>query len=507
MVRPLIRSLAFLSNWVAWVIRQPSMLLTMIIGPFVILGLFALSNATQSPRAEVVVVRPPGGGESEQIPTETLSGYFDVTAETEDGQWAREQLRLREVDAVLVLPPDARTQIAQGRQAQIEVQTNEIDPITLAFLKADLRSQIAELNKALQQRNVEAAKEDASDVERRLEASALRLNTVERDADNADATRAEVQRLDQDLSPALDRVPLLSATARAASVILPRGDADPIVEEVSQAERTAAGAKLTLEALKAEANAPQPNPERIRELSRSLRGQLGQLRAQVGAVQRVPTTTIVQPFEGKLEQIAPIQPTIVTYYAPAALALLLQHFAVTLAALSMVRARILGMVEFWRIAPIRASEIIAGNYLSYGILSMVAWAALTVAVVYVLGVPVLGSLAQLVGAAALLILASLGIGFVISLLASNEQQAAQLAMLVLLGSVFLSGFVRPLESVDYPVRYVSYLLPATFGIQLFQDIMLRGLAAEYWYLPALGVLALLGLAFSVFLFRRELRPA
>lgn len=137
---------------------------------------------------------------------------------------------------------------------------------------------------------------------------------------------------------------------------------------------------------------------------------------------------------------------------------------------------------------------------------MIAWAVLTVAIVYVIGVPVLGPTAYLVAAAAALILASLGVGFVISLLASNEQQAAQLAMLVLLGSVFLGGFVRPLEAIDFPVRLASYMLPATFGIQLFQDIMLRGLRGEAWHYLALGLLGIVGLYLSLLLFRRELRP-
>ena len=265
-------------------------------------------------------------------------------------------------------------------------------------------------------------------------------------------------------------------------------------------------AKTTLAALRAETESPAPNPARMRELSGQLRGQVNSLKGHMDAVRNVPTTAIVAPFEGQVQQIAPYQPTLITYFAPAALALLLQHFAVTLASLSMVRARLLGMVEFWRIAPVNAGEVVAGNYFSYGLLAFLTWGVLTLAVVYVIGVPVLANPWLLVGAALLLILASLGIGFIISLLAGNEQQAAQLAMLVLLASVFLSGFVRPLDAIQMPVRLASYLLPASFGIELFQDLMLRGAVAHAWYFAALGALTLAGLAFTLLLFRRELRP-
>ncbi|MCL4465812.1 MAG: hypothetical protein M1389_07285 [Chloroflexi bacterium] len=90
MLKPVVKALAFMSNWTAWVIRQPSMLLTMIVGPFIILALFAFSNAAQGVRANVV-------------------------ADTQDAAWARQQLRERKVDAVLVLPPDPRQALAQGK--------------------------------------------------------------------------------------------------------------------------------------------------------------------------------------------------------------------------------------------------------------------------------------------------------------------------------------------------------------------------------------------------------
>ncbi len=504
MLKPLIRSSAFLSNWVAWVARQPAMLLTMILGPFLILGLFALSNAARGMPANVIVVQ--SGPPDTQIPTQTLARYFTVRAETNDVDWARSQLRAHKVDAVVLLPSNPRASLARGEQALVTVETNEIDPIALSFLRADLRGQIAELNGEAQRGSIEQTKADAREVDRRLASSQARLERINREADDPLAVRQDVRELDAELSPALDGVPLLAAATRAAALLLPADEGAPISAAAGAAERTALAARATLAALRAEAESPQPSPARLRDLSSTLSRQIAELQPQAAAVQQVPTGILVQPFTGEVKQVSEYQPTLIGYYAPAALALLLQHFAVTLAALSMVRARLLGMVEFWRIAPIRSGEIMAGNYLSYAALSLLAWAALTAAVVYALEVPILGSPLHLAGAAVLLILASLGIGFVISLLAVNEQLAAQLAMLVLLGSIFLSGFVRPLASIEFPVRLVSFLLPATFAIQAFQDVMLRGLAIELQQLLALAALSLLGLIIALYLFRRELRP-
>jgi ABC-2 type transport system permease protein len=94
------------------------------------------------------------------------------------------------------------------------------------------------------------------------------------------------------------------------------------------------------------------------------------------------------------------------------------------------------------------------------------------------------------GLLALLILASLGIGLLISILSKSETQAVQLSMLMLLLSIFFGGFFLPLENFWEPIRAVSYLLPLTPGILGLQDIMLRGIAPQLWIWLLLGGSAL-----------------
>ena len=61
----------------------------------------------------------------------------------------------------------------------------------------------------------------------------------------------------------------------------------------------------------------------------------------------------------------PISPSFTSFYAPGVLVLLLQHIAITLAALSMVRERLLGTIELFRVSPVRPGEIIAGKYIGF----------------------------------------------------------------------------------------------------------------------------------------------
>ena len=97
----------------------------------------------------------------------------------------------------------------------------------------------------------------------------------------------------------------------------------------------------------------------------------------------------------------------------------------------------------------------------------------------------LGDPVALAGAIALVLLASLGIGLLIAVISDSERQAVQLSLLLLLASVFFSGFVLAISEFSEPVRALAYLLPVTHGIRLMQDIMLRGGTTQTWRFAAL----------------------
>ena len=77
-------------------------------------------------------------------------------------------------------------------------------------------------------------------------------------------------------------------------------------------------------------------------------------------------------------------------------------------------------------------------------------------------------------AVVILIFTSLALGFLISLISQTDTQAVQYSMLLLLASIFFSGFFLDLRLMWEPVRVVAWSIPATYGIRLLQDIMLRG---------------------------------
>ena len=209
---------------------------------------------------------------------------------------------------------------------------------------------------------------------------------------------------------------------------------------------------------------------------------------------RIPPEVIAAPTRAEVVNIAPEVPDVVGYFAPAVLALILQHMAVTLIALSVVRDRLSGTMELFRVSPVSAWEVVAGKILGFGVLCAAIAVLSLVLLIVGLNVPMLGSVAALAGVVALLILASLGLGLLISIVSDSERQAVQLSLLVLLASVFFSGFVLPISEFNTPVRVAAYLIPVTNGIDLIQDVMLRGTIRDpwqAWLLAAIGLVLLL----------------
>jgi ABC-2 type transport system permease protein len=216
---------------------------------------------------------------------------------------------------------------------------------------------------------------------------------------------------------------------------------------------------------------------------------------------------VVQPFESDTENVVSNSITPSDYFTPSSIALLLQHLALTFAALSIVRDRRTGLFELMRVGPLSSIEIIVGKTIAYLLVGCVVGAALLAASALALGVPLAGSLGYLAAVVVGVLLSSLALGMLFAILSQSESQAVQYAMLALLAGLFFSGFILPIEGLSYPIKAISYLLPVTYGISGLQDIMLRGREPSTTMLVGLGALVLGYGLLAVIGLRRRLRTS
>jgi ABC-2 type transport system permease protein len=317
----------------------------------------------------------------------------------------------------------------------------------------------------------------------------------------------------QELAPGLDIIDLVSDAEAAEAELRNRSVDIVVVAPTGLGDRFRAGEQSTIEVRVntadpvAEANAGVLAARMAHEVNARLieeaaaEGEGYALKAGRPEAVAIPPEVIAAPTRAELVNVAPTEPTVVSYFGPAVLALVLQHMAVTLVALSLVRERTSGMIELFRVSPLTTIELVTGKVVAFGVMAAGIGVA-TVVLLRWLGVPELGDPVYLVGVFGLLLLASLGLGLFIAVASDSERQAVQLSLLVLLASVFFSGFVLSVDEFSPLLRGVAYLLPVTHGIRLAQDVMLLGWTNAPWHAAALATIAAVLLVASWALLRR-----
>ncbi|MCL6581485.1 MAG: SpoVA/SpoVAEb family sporulation membrane protein, partial [Firmicutes bacterium] len=106
-------------------------------------------------------------------------------------------------------------------------------------------------------------------------------------------------------------------------------------------------------------------------------------------------------------------------------------------------------------------------------------------------VPFRGSLGAFALGGLLFLFVTLGMGVLVSSVSQNQGQAIQLAMMLLLPQVLLSGMIFPVSSMAAGVRWISYLLPLTYFIRIARGVMLRAAPVDALW-SSLGLLAAVG---------------
>ncbi|HEX5882103.1 MAG TPA: ABC transporter permease [Actinomycetota bacterium] len=177
-------------------------------------------------------------------------------------------------------------------------------------------------------------------------------------------------------------------------------------------------------------------------------------------------------------------------------------------ALGVVRERQSGTLEQLAVMPFRPRDVLGGKLLPYLGVAVVDLAVI-VAVGVLFDVPFAGSPLVFALGALLFLFVTVGIGVLISTVSETQGQAIQLAIMTMLPQILLSGLIFPLQAMAPGVRWIGYLLPLTWFIQLARGVMVRGAPFEALLLP-LTMLAVQGavvFSASIARFRRDLAPS
>ena len=162
------------------------------------------------------------------------------------------------------------------------------------------------------------------------------------------------------------------------------------------------------------------------------------------------------------------------FYVPGLIGVVLQIIPVFLTAFAIVKERESGTLEQLLVTPLEKSALIIGKLIPFLLVGFVDFAFVVVVMVGLFTVPIKGSLLLLVALSTIFIFCALAIGLLISTVARSQAQAMQMAYVVMLPSILLSGFVFPRESMPLILQYLSLTLPVTYYLEILRGIILRG---------------------------------
>jgi ABC-2 type transport system permease protein len=184
------------------------------------------------------------------------------------------------------------------------------------------------------------------------------------------------------------------------------------------------------------------------------------------------------------------------FMVPGLVAVILQIITTMLTAFSRGRARARGTFEQLLVTPVRPFGLMLGKLVPYGLIGVIETCTVLAVMRVMFDVPINGSLLLLLSLSVLFLFTALAIGLLISTKAQNQMQALQLAWLIMLPSVLLSGFMFPRDSMPVVMQAVGFLVPATHFMEIIRGIVLRG-ATFMDLLPQVITLASMGLVLLV----------
>ncbi len=195
------------------------------------------------------------------------------------------------------------------------------------------------------------------------------------------------------------------------------------------------------------------------------------------------------------------------FIVPGLIALILGMMAVILTSLCVAREFERGTFEQLVATPLTRGEFLAGKMAPYYAIGLIDLAISLLASRFLFDVAIKGSLINIFIVCGVFLLAGLGQGLVISIVAQTQQVAMQAGILSsLLPSLILSGFMFPISSMPPLIRVITNIVPARHLLEALRGIMLKGvpLWLVWPQLVFLTVVALLFLAVSLKRFRKRL---
>lgn len=163
-------------------------------------------------------------------------------------------------------------------------------------------------------------------------------------------------------------------------------------------------------------------------------------------------------------------------FVPGVMAMVLLLVCTMMTSISIVREKENGTMEVLLASPLQPILVIIAKAVPYLLLSMINVATILLLSVYLLELPIAGSLSLLVAESVLFTITALTLGLLISTITASQQIAMMISLVgMFLPTLMLSGFMFPIENMPVPLQVMSNIVPAKWFYLIVRDVMIKGL--------------------------------
>ena len=194
------------------------------------------------------------------------------------------------------------------------------------------------------------------------------------------------------------------------------------------------------------------------------------------------------------------------FFIPGLMVVMCQMMAIMLSANAIVREKEKGTLEQLFMTPVKAGELILGKLIPYLVLTLAEFCTILFLMWSVFQVPIHGYVITLLAFTLPFTFSFLGFGLYISTRVETREAAGQMAMGTMMPSIFLSGYVFPLDSMPAFFWYVAQVFPTTWLIDAARGVILRGAGwSELWvHSVVLWTMGILSFLLAAMKFRKRL---
>lgn len=179
------------------------------------------------------------------------------------------------------------------------------------------------------------------------------------------------------------------------------------------------------------------------------------------------------------------------FYVPGVIAIIVLLVTLMLTSMAVVREKEIGTMEQIMVTPIKPLEFILGKTVPFALIGFADVLLITVVSLVWFEIPIRGSVLLLLGAAALYIMTSLGVGLLISTVSETQQQAMMSTFFFYFPAVLLSGFMFPIANMPPVIQWLTYLNPLRYFLVIIRGIFLKGVGLHILW-PQMVALAVMG---------------